>query len=172
MVWAGKLALYDGVGGLPWPSAVIGGCRRGAWAGEAEAVWGEGADPVFLCPLQADQSERRPDAEPAGAWQGKVGAVQGIQPPWRGSGDADTAEACQIPRAGFCVGGIPAGPGDQRPGHRCGYGYGQECDCHRRAFQGGIVGGNEGTDRTGEPKFRSADEAVAFGEWGGNGFPW
>ena len=34
----GKLALHDGVGGLPWPSAVIGGCRRGAWAGEAEAV--------------------------------------------------------------------------------------------------------------------------------------
>ena len=68
------------------------------------------------------------------------------------------------------MGGILAGPGDQRPGHRCGYGNGQERHRHGWALQVGAVGCHAGTDGTGEPKLRAADEAVAFGEWDGNGF--
>ena len=69
------------------------------------------------------------------------------------------------------MGGIPAGPGDQRPGHRRGHGDGQERNRHGRAIQGGAVGGSAGADETGEPKLRAADETVAFGERDGDGLP-
>ena len=56
------------------------------------------------------------------------------------------SEYSQIPRAGFCVGVIQAGPGDQRPGHRGGYGNGQKCNRHGRTLQGRTVSSHAGTD--------------------------
>lgn len=64
---AGIVEMLHGLVCHAWPPVVFGERGRGAWSGEAETDRGESFNPVFLCPLQTNQSERRPDTEPAGA---------------------------------------------------------------------------------------------------------
>ena len=62
----GILALQRGTGGHARPASVTGGRGQGAWAGRAENEGRQGTDPVFLRPLQADQSKWRKEVQAVG----------------------------------------------------------------------------------------------------------
>ena len=65
--------------------------------GVGENDGGEGTDPLFLYPLQADQEQRRQGKEPAVPRAREVGAVQNLLHSGCGGGDADQEKAAEVP---------------------------------------------------------------------------
>ena len=164
---AGLLALHDGVVGDPGPSPLAGGGGRCAGAGKTKAEGGQGPHPLFLHTSQGPG--RQLLSSLPGGRPGEVGTVQSLQPPGCGNGNVHPAEAVSVPGAGGHLGRVPSRPGDQRPGHRRGYGAGASGHRHGRPLQGKADRPDAAADRSGKSQLRPADETVAGRPRAGDG---
>ena len=156
-----ELALLPHLGRDARPAAFASRRRRGAEARRTENGGRQSTHPLFLCSVQADESERHADAQPTVAVAGKMGDIQGVQPARCRSRTSHPAEAQPVPRASISLGRIRARPANQRPRHPNRPHARHAGDGSRRACAGGIDGTHENHHAPRKSQLRRTDERLA-----------